>query len=135
MIKVGDKFKCQRIIQIQESMSRNRENLFVENVALFSFELPNYFCLFSYVYYFIILSFVYFITSTTYPNSSPGGFCHEDSSLYEGGEYEMSNHAPNAAKSDQNPPSFVIFKYFYFNSFSFIFNFTYSIYKQTITSS
>ena len=41
LIKVGDKFKCQRIIQIQESMSRNRENLFVENVALFSFELLN----------------------------------------------------------------------------------------------
>ena len=99
MIKVDDKLKCQRIIQIQESMSRNRENLFVENVALFSFELPNY------VYYFIILSFVNFITSMTYPNSYPGGFCHDDSSLYEGGEYEMSNHAPNAAKSDQNPLS------------------------------
>ena len=57
LIKVGDKFKCQRIIQIQESMSRNRLNVFVENVALFSFELPNYF--FTFI---ISLSWVLFIS-------------------------------------------------------------------------
>ena len=54
MIKVEDKLKCKRIIQIQESMSRNRENLFVENVALFSFELPNYNYTFVYFVTFII---------------------------------------------------------------------------------
>ena len=50
--------------------------------------------------------------------------------------WRIWNVKPCTERSQKWPKStIIIFKYFYFNKFSFIFNFTYLIYKKTITSS